>query len=259
MLRNIKEMWKYRSLIQALVGRHLRARYRGSFLGFVWSFLNPLCLLAVYSLVFVYYIRFDSIENYSVFLFTGLLPWLWFSGGLMDAVSSISGGGSLITKSLFPPHILPVVSVLTNLAHFLLAIPVLIIFMLFSGISLEISLIWFPLIVLVQLVFLTGLSLLFSALNVHFRDIQHILNNFLTLWFFLCPILYSVATIPEGFKPTIYFNPVALFTLMYHSVFLEGQAPSMLGLGITAVCALVSFAIGNFVFNRFREGFAELV
>ena len=162
--------------------------------------------------------RFDSIENYTLFLFAGLLPWLWFSSGLLEAVGSISGGGNLITKSLFPPHILPVVSVLTNLVHFILAIPVLLIFMVFSGIFPQVSLLWLPIIILVQLVFITGLALCFSALNVQYRDVQHVLGNVMTLWFFLCPILYSVATMPEKFRFSLYFNPVALYTIMYLSL-----------------------------------------
>ena len=133
MFRNVSELWKYRALIWALVGRHLRARYRGSILGFLWSFLNPLCLIAVYSLVFQYYIRFNDVQHYSLFMFAGMLPWIWFSSGLLEATGSISGGGSLVTKAMFPPHILPMVSVLTNLANFIFAIPLLFGFMLVAG------------------------------------------------------------------------------------------------------------------------------
>ena len=128
--RTIYELWRYRALVAALVLRHLRARYRGSVLGFVWSFLNPLCLIAVYSLVFRYYIRFEDVEHYTLFLFTGLLPWIWFSSGLIEATSAISSGGSLITKAMFPAHILPIVAVITNLAHFMFAIPLLLVVML---------------------------------------------------------------------------------------------------------------------------------
>lgn len=257
--RNIFEIWKFRSLISALVTRHMKARYRGSLLGFVWSFLNPLCLLAVYSFVFLYYMRFDSIENYTLFLFTGLLPWLWFSGGLLEAVSTISGGGNLITKSLFPAHVLPTVSVITNLLHYLLALPVLFVFMYFSGVSLSASLLFLPFIVAVQIVFMLGLAFLFSSLNVQFRDVQHILGNIMTLWFFLCPILYSQDTIPEKFKATIFLNPLALYTIMYRKVLLDGTLPSFSEFSLGLAYALAAFYVGNLVFNRFRDEFAELV
>ena len=183
MKRNLLELWRFRSLVAALIVRHLNSRYRGSALGFVWSFLNPLCLIAVYSLVFKYYIRFDKVEHYTLFLFAGLLPWIWFSSGLIEATSSISSGGSLISKAMFPPQILPVVSVLTNLVNFLLALPMLLLFMLLTGVTPGLSILALPLVVLIELTFLLGLGLGLSALNVHYRDIQHVLGNFITFWF----------------------------------------------------------------------------
>jgi len=128
MFHNIKELYRYRSLVWALVVRHLATRYRGSVLGFMWSFLNPLCLMLIYSLVFKYYIRFSGVENYTIFLFCGLLPWLWFSSSLSESTSSIVSSGHLITKSMFPAHILPTVSVITNLINFILSLPLLFIF-----------------------------------------------------------------------------------------------------------------------------------
>ena len=256
MLRNIGEMWRYRNLIWALVCRHLNARYRGSFLGFIWSFLNPLCLIAVYSLVFQYYIPLNGVQNYTLFLFTGLLPWIWFSSGLIEATSSITSGGSLITKAMFPPHILPSVSVLTNLFNFLFALPLLLIFMLFWGVMPESSLLMLPLIILTELLFMLGLGLGLSALNVHYRDVQHILGNLMTLWFFLCPIIYPSERVPRWL---ILLNPVAQFTEMYHQVFLRGQFPNLLLLLFTLGVSAITFMAGSLLFNRYREEFAELV
>jgi len=259
MFRNLTELWRFRALVWALVGRHLRARYRGSLLGFVWSFLNPLCLIAVYSLVFSYYMRATDVDNYPLFLFAGLLPWIWFSSGLLEATAAISSGGSLITKAMFPPHILPVVSVLTNLANFIFAIPLLLGFMLLSGMMPGVGLVVLPVVILIELVFLVGLGLMFSALNVHFRDIQHILGNLLTLLFFLCPIVYPVTNVPERFRFTLVLNPVASFTQMYHDIFLKGTFPQLSVLLIALCVSLVTFLVGNLVFNRYRESFAELV
>ena len=259
MKRNLMELWKFRALVWALVCRHLNARYRGSVLGFVWSFLNPLCLIGVYSLVFQYYIRFNDVNNYTLFLFAGLLPWIWFSSGLLEATGSISGGGSLITKAMFPPHILPVVSVLTNLANFLFAIPLLIGFMLIIGVHPTLSFAVLPLVIATELLFLMGLSLLFAAINVHYRDVQHILGNFITFWFFLCPILYPTDRVPERLRFTLWANPVALFTEMYQDIFIHGVVPRAATLGVTAAVALVTFVIGCSVFNRYRDEFAELI
>ncbi len=259
MFRNAIELWKFRALVSALVGRHLRARYRGSFLGFIWSFLNPLCLIAVYALVFRYYIRFDNVENYTLFLFTGLLPWIWFSSGLIEATGAISSGGSLITKAMFPAHILPTVSVLTNLMNFIFAIPLLIGFMLISGVTPGVGMAALPIVIAIELLFLAGLSLALSALNVYYRDIQHIVGNLITLWFFLCPILYPVTNVPERFRFTLYANPVAMFTEMYQEIILQGIFPSLKLLGMASVVSLLTYMVGNLVFNRYREGFAELV
>lgn len=259
MKRNLIELWKFRSLVAALIVRHLNARYRGSLLGFIWSFLNPLCLIAVYALVFKYYIRFDKVEHYTLFLFAGLLPWIWFSSALIESTSSISSGGSLISKALFPPHILPVVAVFTNLINFLLALPLLFLFMLFSGVYPGLSLLTLPVVIFVEMVFLVGLGLGFSALNVHYRDVQHVLGNFITFWFFLCPIIYPLESIPEKFKFTLLLNPVALFTQMYHGILLDNAFPSIKFLAFTTAIAVLTLLIGNFIFNRYREEFAELV
>ncbi|MFN8389838.1 MAG: ABC transporter permease [Bdellovibrionota bacterium] len=259
MLRNLEELWRYRALVWALVCRHLNARYRGSMLGFIWSFLNPLCLIGVYSLVFQYYIRFNDVHHYTLFMFAGLLPWIWFSSGLLEATGAISGGGSLITKAMFPPHILPIVAVLTNLANFIFAIPLLLLFMLLVGIPPTASLIYLPLVIFVELVFLAGLSLGLSAVNVHYRDVQHILGNLMTLWFFLCPIIYPVNNVPERFRFTLLLNPVALFTEMYQSIFIDGTHPAALKLLLTGGVAGFTFIAGSLIFNRYRESFAELI
>lgn len=259
MFRNLKELIQFRALIWALVSRHLRARYRGSLLGFVWSFLNPLCLIAVYSLVFQYYIRFQDVHHYTLFLFAGLLPWIWFSTGLLEATASISGGGSLITKAMFPPQILPTVAVCTNLANFLFAVPLLLGYMLWSGIVPGVELLALPVVVLIEFLFLLGLSLAFSAINVHYRDVQHILGNVMTLWFFLCPILYPITNVPERFRFTLLLNPIAVFTEMYQSIFLSGSMPAILAVVFGAAVSAATFLAGNLVFNRYREGFAELI
>lgn len=259
MLRNVAELWRYRALVWALVCRHLSARYRGSVLGFFWSFLNPLCLIAVYALVFRYYMRFTQVENYTLFLFSGLLPWIWFSSGLLGATSSIASGGNLITKALFPPHVLPTVEVITNLANFLFALPLIIIFMLISGGLPTASLLALPFVILVEFFFLLGLSLAFSALNVYYRDIQHILGNLLTLWFFLCPIIYPAESIPERLRFTLLINPIAVFTQMYQGIFVHGVFPNLSLFAWSFVISLAVLLAGNLIFNRYREDLAELI
>lgn len=256
MIRNFRELYRYRALLGALVVRHLHTRYRGSLLGFLWSLLNPLCLMAVYTVVFHYYMRAGTDEHYTIFLFAGLLPWLWMVSSVNEGVTSIVSSGHLITKSMFPAHILPVVSVLTNLVNFALSLPLLFIFMFASGVPFQAALLALPLLAGIQLFFLKGLAVGLSALNVHFRDVQHIVANVFTLLFFLCPIVYSAALIPERFRFTLALNPFALFTLSYQRIILEGDVPWG-SLGMLSLFALLSLLAGHLVFDRYRESFAE--
>ncbi|MCB0332117.1 MAG: ABC transporter permease [Bdellovibrionales bacterium] len=259
MLAFFSEAYRYRGLVAALVTRHLAARYRGSVLGFLWSFLNPLCLMLVYTLVFRYYVRFDSVDNYTIFLFCGLLPWIWLSSGLIEGTSSIVASGSLITKSLFPAHLLPIVSVLTAMIHFVLSLPLLFLFMLIAGLPFHLTLFLLPLVVLAQFLILCGLCLALSALNVYFRDVQHVVANVLNLLFFLCPIIYPLTSVPDRFQFTMVYNPFAVLTTMYQQVVLEGVFPSLFGIAFVFLFSLVVLSVGIAIFDRHREGFAELL
>ncbi|NMC63905.1 MAG: ABC transporter permease [SAR324 cluster bacterium] len=256
MVENLKALYRYRALISALVVRHLSSRYRGSILGFLWSILNPLFLMLVYTLVFRYYMRFDQ-PNYAIFLFVGLLPWLWFASALQEATSSIAGSGHLITKSMFPAHVLPLVSILVNFVNFLLSLPLLFIFMLFSGLTFHWTLLLLPLVLFLQLIFLYGASLALSSLNVYFRDVQHLLGNILTFVFFLCPIIYPPEAVPAKLKFTLVLNPLAAMTTFYHDLILEGKLPPLNT--VVYVCAWIGMLliIGHLIYERYKESFAE--
>ena len=258
MFNNIKEIIKYRTLISALVGRHLRSRYRGSVLGFLWSLINPLCLMGVYSLVFSYYIRFQEVHNYSLFLLCGLLPWIWITSALSEGTSSIVSSGHLITKSIFPAHILPLVSTLTTLIHFLLSLPILVIFMLAYGVHLPATLLFLPVIILIQIIFLYGLSLFFGSMNVLYRDVQHIVANLLSLLFFLCPVVYSFDSIPERFKFTVKYNPFALFIKSYHDLIMDSFMPSLETILLLILWSVISVFFGSVIYSHYKEDFAEL-
>jgi len=255
----VSQMMRYRALLWALVIRHLAIRYRGSMLGFLWSFLNPLCLMLVYVLVFKYYIRFNQVEHYTVFMFCGLLPWIWVTSALSEGTSAVVGGGHLITKSMFPPQILPTVSVLTSMINFLLSLPLLVIFMLGSGIPLPWTVLLLPFVVVGQALFLLGIVWALSALNVFFRDVQHIVGNLLSFLFFLCPIVYPASVVPPRFAPLLHLNPLSLLTQFYHQILIDGVVPDAWSVGyFTVVTALVLVA-GSMIFQRYREHFAEFL
>lgn len=257
MLRVVSELWRSRALIDALVRRHVATRYRGSALGFLWSFMNPLCLMAVYTLVFRYYMRFDGGPHYHLMVFAGLLPWIWSSSALAEGTSSLVSSGHLITKSMFPAHILPFVSVTASMVHFLLALPMLALFMVASGVPVTAAWLLLPVVVVLHAVFLDGLVLALSALNVFYRDVQHLVGNVLTFLFFLCPIVYPPAAVPERFRWMVDLNPFALLTEVYQMVLIDGRLPSAGSLLYIVGFTVLTWAAGALVHDTFRERFAE--
>src|SRR4051812_30756218 len=136
----------------------------------------------------------DDLEPYALFMFCGILPWTWFSSSLIESSNVLISGGNLIKKVLFPAEVLPIVTVLANMVHFFFGLPILAIFLIYYRASLQpIELVWFPVVVGVQLLLTVGLALIVSALTVHFRDIKDLLSNLLTFWFFATPIIYPMA------------------------------------------------------------------
>mgnify|MGYP006275127917 CR=1 FL=1 len=253
----IQRMWQFRALVGALVRRHIATRYRGSFFGFLWSLLNPLCLMAVYTLVFSYYMRFDGGPHYALMVFAGLLPWIWTSTSLIEGTASLVNSGHLITKSLFPPQVLPVVSVSAAMVHFLLALPVLAVFAVCGGVSISWTWLVVPLVVVLQMTFLLGIVLALSALNVFYRDVQHLVGNLLTLLFFLCPVVYPVSAVPEKFRFLISYNPFAALTQFYQELLVGGVLPDVGSLLYVATVCIVVGIIGLRVHLHYQERFAE--
>jgi ABC-type polysaccharide/polyol phosphate export permease len=225
-LRQVANLFRYRLLISSLVGRELKARYRGSVLGFFWSFINPLLLLLTYGLVFTYMlkgVRSAATEPYFLFLFCGILPWTWFSASLLESSGVLIAGGNLIKKVLFPAALL------------------------------------LPLPLLVQLLLTLGLALLVSALTVHFRDIQNILSHVLHLWFFATPVLYSYAEAGGALKTLLRFNPMTYVIVSYQQLLFEGVVRVSRGLMVSVLCGLLAYAAGAFVFERLRDTLPEEV
>ncbi len=263
MLRNLAALVRYRGLIQSLVARELKARYRGSVLGFFWSFVNPLLLLLVYSFVFKYVLpnKNASAEPYALFLFCGILPWTWFSSSLMESSSVLISGGNLIKKVLFPAEVLPLVTVLANMVHFFFGLPILAAFLLWFGKPIAAGQVaWFPIIVLVQLVMTSGFALMISALTVHFRDIRDILANLLTVWFFATPVIYPWFDAPEATRRFLSLNPVTHLVVSYQEVlFFDGPFGHLASLLLLGGVSVVFFLLAYFVFDRLRDTFAEEV
>jgi ABC-type polysaccharide/polyol phosphate export permease len=261
---NLANLVRYRGLIQSLVARDLKARYRGSVLGFVWSFINPLLLLTIYSFVFSVVLpdlHSKETEPYALFMFCGILPWTWFSSSLTEAAGSLISGGNLIKKVLFPAEVLPIVSVLANMVHFILGLPILAVFLIYYRRPPDLDgLFWFPVTMLVQLTFTCALALFVSALAVHFRDIRDILSNLLTLWFFSTPIIYWIKQAPGLGKQVLDFNPMTHLVVSYQEIlFFNGPVGHWKWLLSVGALSVLLFLAGYWLFDRLRDSFAEAV
>jgi homopolymeric O-antigen transport system permease protein len=273
MLHNLARLTRYRGLIQSLVARELKARYRGSVLGFFWSFINPLLLLLVYSFVFSFVMRDDArdprITPYALFMFCGILPWTWFSASLNEAAGVLISSGNLIKKVLFPAEILPIVTVLANMVHFFFGLVILAGFLVWYQRPLNLSeLAVFPLAVFIQLILTTAFALLLSALTVHFRDIRDILANLLTFWFFATPIIYPYFIFEDPLKPgfvpwqatLLKLNPFTHLAITYQEIlFFKGPVGHLKWLLVLGAASILFFFVCYFVFDRLRDTFAEEV
>jgi ABC-type polysaccharide/polyol phosphate export permease len=230
----------------------------------IWSFINPLLLLVIYSFVFTVVLpgaHPRELEPFALFLFCGILPWTWFSSSLVESANVLITGGNLIKKVLFPAEVLPIVVVLSGLVHFCFGLPILAAFLIYYRVPLwPTDLLWFPIIVCVQLVLTTGIALFVSALTVHFRDVRDLLANLLTLWFFATPIIYPIELAPERVRRLLNLNPFTHLVIAYQEVlFRPGPFAQGTRLFFVAVASILLFLFGYFVFDRLRDTLPEEV
>ncbi len=256
MLDLCRTLYKHRELIGILVAKQLKLRYRGTVLGFIWTLLSPLLLMLVYTLVFSVYFRLDM-ERYPAFLFTGLLPWMWFASSLQQGVTSILDGAGLVTRSQFPAAVLPVVTVVASTVNFLLTLPLLFAFLLAFQVQLGSPLLFLPVLIALEFLLSLGLVLMASAVNIYFRDLQHIILHLLTVLQFLTPVFYPTSLIPEALRPLALVNPLAVLMDAFHDVLFWNRFPSwppLLGLFVFT-CVVLSLATA--MFNRYKQTLAE--
>lgn len=268
MWHSLARLARHRVLIQTLVVRELTARYRGSVLGFLWTFVHPLMLLGVYTFVFTYVFApmrgGADTEPYALYLFCGLLPWTWFSSALIEGANSLIANGNLIKKIIFPAEVLPTVSVVHNGVNFLLGLPIYLAFWLvFKPQGLSLHLLWLGPVVLVQLVFALGLAYFLAAITAHYRDVKDLLANLLTLWFFASPVIYGPGMVDPDEHPLVaavlQLNPMYHVIEGYHTSIFTGELLHWRRFGVTAILAVLVFLGGYYFFDRLRDSYAEEV
>lgn len=264
MLADLRNLFRFRQLILTLTARDLKARYRGSVLGFFWSLANPLLLLAVYTFVFTqFFPRPGGVQAYPLFLFAGILPWTFFSGSVMEATTAVSANAGLVKKVLFPAEALPLVVVASHLVHFVLALPILLLAVMVAAVMDKITvtplILLAPVVMVLQTVFVAGIALAVSSASVLFRDLRDLVANLLQLGFFLTPVLYSLSS--DFISPTVgtllRLNPMAPFLVAYHGIFVFGALPDRIDMALMVLYAAISLLLGFSIFDRLRDTLAE--
>lgn len=259
MVAQAAEIIRYRSLVTNLVAKDLKVRYKNSILGFIWSLLNPLLMTLVFTFVFTQLLG-QTIDHFPVFVMTGLLAWNWTAASVSAGTKSLIENSSLITKVYFPRVLLPSSVVFSNMAHYLLAFPVIFFFMGLERLSFTPWILYVPVIWFVQATFLIGVVLILSSLYVYFRDTSVLVEVGLTAWFFLTPIFYRVEDVAPDYEQWMYWlNPMASIIAEQHTVLYYGGVPDPLFMLRTLTQALILVAIGLVLFNQVNRHLGEHV
>lgn len=260
----LRELLDYRELIVNFVVRDLKIRYKNSFFGFLWSLLNPLFMMLIFTFVFSHVFKL-GIKNFPIFLLTGLFAWNYFNMAVSGATASVVANSSLVRKVHFPREALPISAVLAELVNFCIALILLFIFLVFYGYNFYLFIPLAILVILIQTVFTIGLSLFLAAINVYFRDIQYIVGVFLLALFYASPVLYDVKMLSNvstfrtmPWLMTVYkLNPIAAFMVLYRDLLYNNVWPSWQVLLYVAVLAVAMFFIGLAIFRKMAPAFAE--
>ena len=255
----IKKLYNYRQLLKSNVQKEIRGKYKGSFLGILWSFVNPLLQVLVYALVFPFIMR-NTQDNYVVFLIIGILPWTWFITSINQGTSCILANAGIIKKVYFPREILPISVVTSGLINFLISCIVIFLFLLFSGVGFSIYILFVPFIILIQFILTLGILLITSAIDVYIRDAEYIVNFMVNMLFYATPILYSPNVFADSPISWLFkINPLAVIMNGYRDALFYQVMPNLSLLFVIAIVSIIILLIGIAVFRKLEKGFAEEV
>lgn len=253
-----KELYHYRELLKTNVKKDIRGKYKGSFLGILWSFINPLLQVLVYALVFPYIMKVET-ENYLIFLICGIIPWTWFITSISQGTTSITNNANLIKKVYFPREILPISVVTSGLVNFLISCIIILIFVLLGGSTISWHLIFLPLIIIVQYIFTLALIFVLSAVNVYVKDVEYIVAFIINMLFYATPILYTTEMFSGPILWLFRLNPLAHLINAYRDVFYVHHIPNLINLSILLGVSILLVVICYIIFKKLEKGFAEEV
>ena len=251
-------LYEYRELLKSNVKKEIRGKYKGSFLGILWSFINPLLTVLVYAIVFPYILRVNT-ENYLIFLIVGIIPWTFFTTVITQGTTSVLLNANIIKKVYFPREILPLSIAISGLVNFFISCIIVFLFVIFSGVGLSVYALLLPLIALIQFTLSLGIIFITSAVNIYVRDVEYIVTFIINLLFYATPILYSVDMFPEKFRWILNMNPLATLIGSYRDILFYKKLPDFPSLGIALLISVVILIIGYVVFRHLEKGFAEEV
>lgn len=261
-MKLFKDLYSYRELLKSNVKKEIRGKYKGSFLGILWSFVSPLLMTLVYAIVFPYLMRGAGYEHYTTFLVIGILPWTWFTTSIAQGTFTVIGNGPIIKKVYFPREILPISVVTSGLVNFLISCIIIVLFLIISGIGFSINILWLPLIIMAQYLLTLGIIFITSAINVYVRDLEYIINFLIQMLFYGTPILYSVdmfSNAPAVINTLIKYNPIGIIVTCYRDILYWGNEPHIWSLLIVILGSLVTCIVGLAIFRKLSKGFAEEV
>ena len=221
-----KEIYNYRELLKTNIKKEIRGKYKGSWLGVLWTFLNPLLMLAVYAFVFPYILRVN-VDNYTIFMIVALIPWNFFTTAIQSGTGSVVANGNILKKVYFPREIIPISITTSQLVNFLITCIIMAVFIIFSGVGFSVHVLLFPLLVLIQYILILGLTFILSALTVFVRDIDHFVSVILMLGFYATPIVYQGEMLPKKFQIFLKLNPMAQLVEAYRSILYYHRLPDM--------------------------------
>ncbi|UNT95829.1 ABC transporter permease [Allobaculum mucilyticum] len=257
-MKSIREFYEYRELLKTNVRKDIRGRYKGSFLGVLWTFLTPLLQVLVYYIVFPYLMA-GGMPNFLVYLITGIFPWNFFQTSIVGATGCIKANEGVVKKVYFPRKILVLSQILSGLVNYFISIPIMLIFCVVFHIPLTWNVLWLPVIGLVEALFIYGCGLILAAINVYVQDVANIVQFLLNLAFYGTPIVYSLSLFPSKniLAVMIRLNPLTMIVDMTRAVTMDGILPSFTQMGIVFALGVVITVFGTWVFDKLQKGFAE--
>ena len=259
MIKTLREIWEYRTMIRSLVHKDLRGRYQASVLGFLWTFIVPLCQLLVYTVVFSVILR-NGIEKFYLYLFVALIPWNFFSACLTGGSSCILQQQSLVKKIYFPREVIPIAYVTSSFVNMLYCEAVVIVVALFSGVQFKLlGLVCLPLVMGVEYMLCLGITMITSSIDVYFRDLEHILGIVAMAWMFMTPIMYDLAIVPASLQFVFQLNPMTPIVTAFRDILYRGDVPRLGTLGIAAGMGIVFLVAGFLLFGKLKRRFSEVM